>query len=161
MTRNPVIFISEDPSRPSTAEYVNWSGKLFRITCEQAKNGLLTEPTLNRPGVCLLYNPQKKKITVFIGESEDVLKRLKRLLSPPSRWKEAIIFISKDDLLNKADVKFLKYHLYSMVEKSHRYTCRNKVRPGEPSLTKTEKADLKESLTYIEKLIPQFSPYQF
>ena len=50
---------------------------------------------------------EQRKMVVYIGKTEDALKRIGEHIQNPKKdyWTEVIVFISKDDNLNKANIK--------------------------------------------------------
>ncbi|QGG47420.1 GIY-YIG nuclease family protein [Heliorestis convoluta] len=64
---------------------------------------------MNSSGVYLLFGKDEAidKEAVYIGESENILVRLKQHLKKDF-WNESLIIISKDDNLNKAYIRYLE-----------------------------------------------------
>lgn len=58
---------------------------------------------------------------VYIGEAENVFERLNQHLSNKEFWTECIVFISKDDNLNKARIKYLENRIYFLPKDANRY----------------------------------------
>lgn len=81
---------------------------------------------------------------VYIGESENVFFRLKEHLSGDKDfWSECVTFISKDENLNKAHIKYLEYRLYHLAKKSSRYALNQNI-PAYISISESEQAEMEE-----------------
>ena len=69
---------------------------------------------LNNTGVYFLIGKDEDGITdnVYIGEAENVLPRINQHIVAGNKewqdWPESVMFINKDDALNKAIIKYLE-----------------------------------------------------
>lgn len=77
------------------------------------------------------------------------MKRLNQQLTSKDFWNEAIIFISKDENLNRAHIKYLENRLHDIAKKANRYTVRNSVIPTQSSISESDRSEMEE---YIENL---------
>jgi hypothetical protein len=64
-------------------------------------------------------------------------------------WNEAIVFISKDDNLNTAHIKYLENRLHAIAISANRYKVENSTIPTQSSLSE---ADISEMEEYIENI---------
>jgi hypothetical protein len=78
---------------------------------------------------------------------------LQQQLSAKDFWNEAIIFISKDENLNKAHVKFLENRLYEMAKSAGRYIIDNSSTPTLSSISESDRAEMEEFLDNIKMLV--------
>lgn len=89
-------------------ELSNWTGKAYRIPRTYFKK-CLDRDELRAPSIYFLFgeDTEQGKMVVYIGETEDALKRVGDHIqnSKKDYWTEVIVFISKDDNLNKAHSK--------------------------------------------------------
>lgn len=145
-----------------TAELSNWDGKAIRIPRDEVKKSKVKEIT--DPGVYFLFCEEKKdkgKKECYIGQAENIQKRLKRHISDFKSkkehyyWATAICFTSKQ--LNKALMTFIENELVIIAKKSENYKILTK---------KTEANHLKETdkpriFGFIEnsKLLVKFLGY--
>ena len=91
-----------------TAELSNWSGKAIAAPRTEIPE-LLKREELGSPGIYFLtgVDPDTDDKAIYIGESEDVSKRLKGHASKDF-WNAATIFVSKDENLTKAHIRYLE-----------------------------------------------------
>jgi len=84
------------------------------------------------------------KDQVYIGEAESILKRLNQQLISKDFWNEAIVFISKDENLNKAHIKYLENRLHDIAKSTSRYKIDNSLIPTQSSISESDRAELEE-----------------
>ena len=148
------LFLMDGDSRGRLAcELSNWSGKAYKIPRVDIKKCTDREE-LTRTGVYLLFGRDDlNKDQVYIGEAENILKRLNQQLNNKEFWNEAIIFISKDDNLNKAHIKYLENRLHDIAKSANRYKVDNSVIPTQASISEADKAEMEEFIEYIQILV--------
>jgi hypothetical protein len=90
---------------------------------------------------------------IYIGEAEDIYKRLLQHLKEKDFWNDAIVFISKDENLNKAHIKYLENRLHDIALKANRYDLINTQTPTQSSISESDRAEMEEFLSNILTLI--------
>lgn len=96
---------------------------------------------LNDPCVYLLFGETDLgKTETYIGEAEELLKRLKRQDYQKDFWNIVLCFVSaKKNHLNKAHIKFLESHAYNKAREVNRVRLHNLNIPKKSRLTQSEK----------------------
>jgi len=136
-----------------SCELSNWSGKAYKIPRINIKD-CIDRDDLISTGVYLLFGKDDSgKEQVYIGEAESILKRLNQQVSQKDFWNEAIVFISKDENLNKAHVKYLENRLHEIAKFVNRYTIENSIIPTQSSISESDKAEMEEFIEYIKMLV--------
>jgi len=100
------------PSGIRHVEIANWSGQ--GIACPRSRVKELGEwLEAARPGVYFLLEKDTGDTgdRVYIGESENVQRRLKDHFRNKDFWNEAVLFTSKDDNLTKSHIMYLESRL--------------------------------------------------
>ncbi|MFT5773365.1 MAG: hypothetical protein ACI9ZX_002772 [Algoriphagus sp.] len=82
-----------------------------------------------------------------------MLKRLNQQLNAKDFWNEAIIFISKDENLNKAHIKYLENRLHDIAKSANRYRVDNSIIPTQSSISESDRAEMEEFIEYIKMLV--------
>lgn len=102
------LFLVEDvPNGLTTIELSNWTGIGFRVPRIKIKE-YKTRSELQKAGVYLLLGTgENNEDAAYIGEGENVFERLVQQIREKDFWNEAVLFVSKDNYLNKASVKYL------------------------------------------------------
>ena len=93
------------------------------------------------------------KDQVYIGEAETILKRLNQHLTSKDFWRETIVFISKDENLNKAHIKYLENRLHEIASSTNRYIIHNSVTPTQSSISESDRAEMEEYIENIKLLV--------
>ena len=150
-----LFLIEGDPNQRWVCELSNWNGKAYKIPRIDVKK-CDDRLDLSACGVYFLFgkSDSDEKGIVYIGEAENVYERLKQHDSSKGKdfWNECIVFISKDNRLNKAHVKYLEHRCYVMAKEADRYYIDNSTVPADASLTDAELAEMEEFLYNIRML---------
>lgn len=148
-----IFLIDGDPNGRLSCELSNWTGKAYKIPRIKIKD-CSDRLDLNTTGVYLLFGKNdENKDLVYIGEAENVLVRMNQHLSSKDFWKEAIVFISKDENLNKAHIKYLENRLYKIGVDNNRYIIENSSKPTLSSISESDRAEMEEFLDNIKLLV--------
>ena len=149
-----IFLIDGDPNGRLSCELSNWSGKAYKIPRIKVKDCSDREDLTTSTGVYLLFGKDDDgKDQVYIGEAETILKRLNQQLISKDFWNETIVFISKDDNLNKAHVKYLENRLHEIAKSANRYKVDNTIVPTQSSISESDRAEMEEFIDYIKLLI--------
>ncbi|MGC4041816.1 MAG: GIY-YIG nuclease family protein [Flavobacterium sp.] len=148
-----IFLIDGDPNGRMTCELSNWTGKAYKIPRIKIKD-CSDRSDLNSTGIYLLCgkNDEGKDI-VYIGEAESVLKRLNQQIAQKDFWNETIVFISKDENLNKAHIKYLENRLHDIAKTANRYLIENAVIPTLSSISESDRAEMEEYIENIKMLV--------
>jgi hypothetical protein len=148
-----IFLIDGDPNGRMSCELSNWSGKAYKIPRIKIKD-CTDRDDLTSTGVYLLFGKDDEgKDQVYIGEAESILKRLNQQLTQKDFWNEAIIFISKDENLNKAHIKYLENRLHDIAKFANRYKIDNSIIPTQSSISESDRAEMEEFIEYIRMLV--------
>jgi len=125
------------------------SVKIVEITTSIAKgifiprsklNNIEDRKELDSVGIYFLFgeNDDLGKPTVYIGEAENLIKRLKQHNSSKDFWNTAIAFFSEKNNLNKAHVKYLENYCCMMANRVNRCNLENSVNPTKSNITEAD-----------------------
>jgi len=147
-----LFLIDGEPNGRMTCELSNWTGKAYRIPRILIKESS-DRDELKNPGVYLLFGKNEEgKDVVYIGEAEIIFDRLKQHLSQKDFWNEVVTFISKDENLNKAHIKYLENRLYEKARQINRYILDNNTTPTKSSISESDRAEMEEFIENIKLL---------
>ena len=148
-----LFLIDGDPNGRISCELSNWAGKAYKIPRINIRNCSDRED-LVKTGVYLLFGKDEEDTDqVYIGEAESILKRLNQHLTEKDFWNETIIFISKDENLNKAHIKYLENRLYEIARSAKRYKTVNTNTPTQSSLSESDREAMEEFIENIKMLV--------
>ena len=150
-----LFLIDGDTNGRLACELSNWTGKAYKLPRNLIK--ICTDrPEIQTTGVYMLLNKSadlSEKGQLYIGEAENIFNRLTQHVKEKDFWNEAIVFISKDDNLNKAHIKYLENRLYEIATSANRYELINNQIPTQSSISESDKAEMEEFLANILILV--------
>lgn len=148
-----MLIFKENASDMVMCELANWNGKLYRISREEL-NEFFSRKDASHTGIYFLFGLNaKEEETLYIGEAEDIKKRIKQHLNDKNYWNEAFIIISKDNSLNKAHVKYLENFFYERAKKINRVVLLNSDTPTKSSVSEYDESMLKEFIENVLLLV--------
>jgi hypothetical protein len=136
-----------------TAEIINWTG--FAIAAPRTElDDLLQREELDKTGVYILTgtDPLSGSPRAYIGEAEVIRERLKQHKTKEF-WISAIVFVSKDQNLTKAHVRYLENRLLAEATQVGRFTLEQN-QAGGSKLPESDRADMEVFLSRVRQLLP-------
>jgi len=143
------IFLAYgDPKRLRTAELSNWTGKAVSGPRSEFDKVLERKESLS-PGVYFLTgtDPETNRSAIYIGEAECVRDRVKNHLSTDF-WNNITFFITKDENLTKAHIKYIEGRLIDIARSVERTVVKNSQGSG----AKLPESDREEMEVFLEKM---------
>jgi hypothetical protein len=136
-----------------TAEISNWTGKALAAPRTELDE-LLAREELDKAGVYILTgtDPLTNAPHAYIGEAEVIRERLKQHKSKEF-WVSAIVFVSKDENLTKAHVRYLESRLLIEATQVGRFTLEQN-QAGGSKLPESDREDMEVFLSRIRQLLP-------
>lgn len=154
-----LFLMDADPEGRMICELSNWTGKAYRIPRGKVKD-CANRPELKSTAVYILFGrPESSsgKSRAYIGEAENVYSRLIQHVSEKEFWNEAVVFISKDENLNKAHIKYLESRLHELAMRAGRFQIENGNIPTKSSISESDQAEMEEFIEYVRMLINTMS----
>lgn len=142
-----------DAKSIQTAEISNWSGKAVAAPRTELEE-LLKREELDKSGVYILSgtDPLTGLPRAYIGEAEVIRERIKQHRNKDF-WITAIVFVSKDENLTKAHVRYLEGRLIAEAQHVGRFTLENGQASGS-KLPESDREDMEVFLFRIQQLLP-------
>src|SRR6266571_1273153 len=136
-----------------TAEISNWTGKAVAAPRTELDE-LLAREELDKAGVYILSgsDPITNARRAYIGEAEVIRDRLKQHKTKEF-WVSAIVFVSKDENLTKAHVRYLESRLLAEASQVNRFTLEQNQAAGS-KLPESDREDMEVFLSRIRQLLP-------
>jgi len=148
------IFLAfGDPKRLRTAELSNWTGKAVAGPRSEFEKVLEREESLS-PGVYFLtgIDPDTNKSAIYIGEAESIGDRIKSHLSKDF-WNNIAFFISKDENLTKAHIRYIEGRLIEIAKSADRSVVMNSQGSG-AKLPESDREDMEVFLEKMQQVLP-------
>lgn len=156
-----LFLVDGSPNGLLTAEIMNWTG--HALTGPRTRLAeLVKRPECSRTGVYFLVGPDPNNAArplVYIGESDDVAKRLKQHNQPEEKggkdfWERVCLITSKDQNLTKAHVKYLESQLIALATASGRCGLKNGTAHEYTILPEADQADMAFFIEQIRTILP-------
>lgn len=151
-----LFLVDGDANGLVTAELSNWNGKAIKIPRTDVKDS--TRQDITEAGIYFLFCQEDDgSDSVYIGEAENVQKRLIQHMSDYNSgkenyyWKTAVIFTGRD--LNKAHIRYLENKLVKMAREYKHYRVLTKNTYGDTVLKESQIASMEEFIDNIRILI--------
>lgn len=148
-----VFLAFGDPKRLRTAELSNWTGKAVAGPRSEFDRLLAREESAN-PGVYFLtgVDPDTNKSAIYIGEAECIRDRVKGHLAKDF-WNSIAFFITKDENLTKAHIRYLEGRLIEIAKSVGRSVVVNSQSSG-AKLPESDREDMEVFLEKMEQVLP-------
>jgi hypothetical protein len=142
-----------DPNRLRTAEISNWSGKAVAAPRTDL-DPLLSRDELRQPGIYILTgtHPETGKPVAYVGEAEIIRDRLKQHRDKDF-WVHAVVFVSKDENLTRAHIRYLEGRLIADATSAGRMEVINTQSSG-ARLPESDREDMEVFLGKVHQLLP-------
>jgi hypothetical protein len=144
-----IFLVHGDPKRLRTAELSNWGGKAVAGPRNEF-DAILAREESKGSGVYLLtgVDPKTGEPALYVGEAESIRDRLKAHLSKEF-WNHLVFFLSKDENLTKAHVKYLEGRLIEQAQQAGRATLENSQGSG----ARLPESDREDMEVFLEKTL--------
>ena len=148
-----LFLVHGDAKRLRTAELSNWTGKAVAGPRSEFDSVLAREEAA-KSGVYFLSGTDSEsgKPAAYIGEAESIRDRLRGHLDKDF-WNHVVFFISKDENLTKAHVRYLEGRLIEQAKSAGRALVMNGQASG-AKLPESDREDMEIFLDRIHQLMP-------
>ena len=147
-----LYIMGDEYKNRKTAELSNWTGKAF---IGERKHSKLIQniDELSVPGIYFLTSQSKSGIQteIYIGEADEVKKRINNHFANKDWWDDFIIFISKDSNLTKAHVRYLEKAIHSIAKQN--ITTINLRNSAEPPGSQLPNSDIDDMEIFLENML--------
>jgi hypothetical protein len=143
-----LFLVHGDAKRLRTAEISNWTGKAVAGPRSEL-DGVLARDEATRSGVYVLSgtDSQTGRSAVYVGEAESIRDRLRGHLDKDF-WNHLFFFVSRDETLTKAHIRYLEGRL---IERA-RAVGRAQVMNGQSSGAKLPESDREDMEIFLERI---------
>ena len=142
-----------DAKRLRAGEVSNWTGKALAAPRTELADLLLREEA-GSAGVYFLFgsDPESGDALAYIGEAEVIRDRLKQHRAKDF-WNAVVVFVSKDENLTKAHIRYLENRLLQEAKQAGRYHLENS-NTSNPRLPESDREDMEVFLAHIQQVLP-------
>jgi hypothetical protein len=135
-------------------EKSNWTGQALDFA-RSDWTGVRSREDFGRPGVYVLKGVSDTGGShIYVGEADELRSRLNHHFANVDFWTRAIAFVSKDQNLNKAYVRYLEAKLVELGKRSKLAALENVTIPNEPALSERDRAEANAFLDEMLVIYP-------
>lgn len=148
------LFLAKgSPNSLRTGEISNWTGKAISSPRTELSDFLKREET-SGPGIYFLTgtDPDSGEAALYIGEAETVASRIKNHAGKDF-WVNVTAFVSKDENLTKAHIRYLEGKLIEIASKKSGFVLLNSTASG-AKLPESDAAEMDIFLYKVFQLLP-------
>jgi hypothetical protein len=149
-----IFLIDGEPDGLRTVELSNWVGQSIVVPRNKLKE-IKNRTECNKPAVYFLIGKESEDALLpmlYVGEAENLCNRLITHDNKKDFWQVAIAFISKDNNLTKAHVKYLESRCLFLANSAKRSEIKNESDPSLPLISESDTADMEEFLENLQIL---------
>ena len=148
-----IFLVYGEPKRLRTIELSNWTGKAVSGPRSEFDKVLQREESLGS-GVYFLtgVDPDTGNKAIYIGEAECIRDRVKAHTSKDF-WNTITFFVSKDESLTKAHIRYLEGRLIEIGRSAERAEVKNGQSSGS-RLPESDREDMEVFLGKMQQVLP-------
>ncbi len=147
-----IFVMGADPDCLKTVEIANWTGLAFIGSREQLPQ-IKGRAELASPGIYFLLDDDANEgglVDFYVGETDDFSSRILNHAQSKDWWTKFVVFVSKDQNLTKAHVKYLEREIYLLSTTAvTTLKLKNNIEPGGSRLPESDISSMQEFLSNI------------
>lgn len=151
------LFLADGtPGGLLTAEIMNWTGHVVAAPRADLA-ALLNRPETSRTGVYILLGDDPESVgsqRAYIGEGDDVGRRLYQHERAKQFWDRAVVLTSKDANLTKAHARYLESRFIELGHAAGRVALDNANSPPPISLPEADVSDMEYYISQAQIVLP-------
>lgn len=149
------LFLADGtPGGLTTAEITNWTGHVLTGRRSDLAR-LLARDELARTGVYLLLGEDDDGDALgYIGETDELGKRLRGHDRDKDFWDRVVVISSKDANLTKAHVRYLESTLITLAQRAGRIALQNGTQPPVKGLPEADVSDMDYFVEQLQIVLP-------
>lgn len=145
-----IFLLDAEPSGVKIAELSVSTAKVYVIPRDKI-DFVSSRSDLNGPALYMLFDDERTN--VYIGECENFIDRIKSHVAKKGDWEWAVVVVSSNNSLDKADVKFLESFAVTKASEIGRFNVQNKTSPNKNSLHEFKRESILDFFDDVELLI--------
>jgi len=159
-----ILVPDGDPESAKVVELLNWTGVGVAFP-RLAWTKVRSRPEFAQSGVYVLIGSAEgtddELHTVYIGQSDEIGKRIEGHDKEKNFWEWGYCFVSKGNALNRAHITWLEYALLERAKQANRCHLNNANQPKQPGLSESDLADTQGFLRELLRILPLLGVHVF
>lgn len=148
-----MLIFEGNPNKMIMCESSNSNVRVYKISRNELREFEKRDDAKNTGIYFLFGKDNNNNTTIYIGEAENILSRLKQHISDKNYWNDAVAIISNNNFLNKAHIKYLENEFYSLAYEATRAVIINRTIPTRSSISEYDEATLEGFINDTKLLV--------
>ena len=151
-----IFLVDGIPSGLVLVDIANFTGKILLAPRSQLAR-LLKRDEVKKTGIYILFGSDPKnpdQDIVYIGESDNIQKRLIQHENNKEFWEKTIVIVSSDDNLTKAHIRYMESRLIQITKQANRARLDNENGPEPTRLPEADIAVMDDFIEQIQLTLP-------
>ena len=148
-----LFFVDGDPEGMLTAEMFNWTGHVLRAPRTQLA-AMLARTEARHTGCYLLVGERDERPTLYVGEGENVARRIRDHDTGKDWWETCIIVTTGTDAFHKAHARYLEARLMQRARAAGRCVLDNGTAPIAGGLSEAAAASIEDFMETLDIVLP-------
>ena len=148
-----MLIFEGNPNKLIMCELSNSNVRIYKVSRNELREFEKRGDSKNTGVYFLFGKDDNNNITIYVGEAESIIQRLKQHLTNKNYWNEAVAVISNNDFLNKAHIKYLENEFHSLASEAARAVIMNKSTPTRSSISEYDETALKGFINDTKLLV--------
>lgn len=160
------VFVpSGDPEATRIVEKMNWTGRGYYVPRDDWPK-IRMRQELTGAGVYILFGHDLDELgnempVAYVGQTDSLRDRLDSHDKSKDFWENVMFFMSTNGGLNRAHITWLEWALMAQALRAKRGKLQNGLVHNEPTLSESEKADVRSFLNEMLRLMPVMGVHFF
>ena len=137
-----MLIFEGNPNKLIMCELSNSNVRVYKVSRNELREFEKRSDSKNTGVYFLFGKDDNNNTTIYIGEAESIIQRLKQHLSNKNYWNEAVAVISNNNFLNKAHIKYLENEFHSLASEATRAIIMNRTTPTRSSVSEYDETAL-------------------
>ena len=148
-----MLIFEGNPNKLIMCELSNSNVRVYKVSRNELREFEKRSDSKNTGVYFLFGKDDNNNTTIYIGEAENIIQRLKQHLSNKSYWNEAVAVISNNNFLNKAHIKYLENEFHSLASEATRAIIMNRTTPTRSSVSEYDETALEGFINDTKLLV--------
>jgi hypothetical protein len=145
------LFLADgDPEGVVMAELDGWHGRIIAVSRANLKR-IASHSEISKPGVYVLQGEDSE---IYIGQSDNVWKRLNEHDNRKDFWNKLAAIVSMSGRLDTTRIRYLEARLLEIAQQAGRAKLQNSNSPAKPYLHEFDIPEMENFVEEIRVLLP-------
>lgn len=148
-----MLIFEGNPNKMIMCESSNSNVRVYKVSRNELHEFEKRDDSKNTGIYFLFGKDDNNNTTIYVGEAENIISRLKQHILDKNYWNDAVAIISNNNFLNKAHIKYLENEFYTLAYEAARAGIINRTIPTRSSISEYDQATLEGFINDTKLLV--------